>query len=85
MKGWDDYWKTFDLLIEKLKQTDQDQIVVDLKEAQKYVNGLTDGWVDFKTEMEKTLNENKSKMTAEQVDIATLLIKTLHNSLMNRG
>lgn len=59
MTSWDDYWKTFDLLIDKLKQDGQGQIVNELKDVQRYVNGMTDGWFDFKTGMEDILEENK--------------------------
>jgi hypothetical protein len=31
MTSWDDYWKTFDLLIEKLKQGGQGQIGNELR------------------------------------------------------
>lgn len=82
---WNDYWKMFDLLIDKLKRGDHGQIIRELKDAQKYVNGLTDGWHDFKIAMERTLESNKSKMTSEQVDIANNLIETLNYSLTNRG
>jgi flagellin-specific chaperone FliS len=85
IKSWDDYWKIFDLLIDKLKQDDQRQIINELKDAQKLVNGLTDGWYDFKTAMEKTLESNKIKMTTVQIDIANELIQTLNYSLTHRG
>jgi flagellin-specific chaperone FliS len=85
IKSWDDYWKIFDLLIDKLKQDDQRQIINELKDAQKLVNGLTDGWYDFKTAMEKTLESNKIKMTTVLIDIANELIQTLNYSLTHRG
>jgi len=85
MTSWDDYWKTFDLLIDKLKQGGQGQIVNELKDVQRYVNGMTDGWFDFKTGMEKTLELNKAKMTADQVDILNGLIEGLTDSLNRRG
>lgn len=85
MNSWDDYWKTFDLLIDKLKQDNRGQIITELKDAQKYVNGLTDGWCDFKTAFEKTLELNKNKMTSDQIEIANNLIETLNYSLTHRG
>jgi hypothetical protein len=84
MTSWDDYWKTFDLLIDKLKQGGQGQIGKELKDVQRLVNGMTDGWFDFKTGMEKILELNKVKMTADQVDILNNLIEGLTDSL-NRG
>jgi hypothetical protein len=85
MTSWEDYWKTFDLLIDKLQQGEQGQIINELKDDQRYVNGMTDGWFDFKTAMEKTLELNRTKMTIEQVDILNELIETLNDSLTMRG
>lgn len=85
MTSWDDYWKTFDLLIDKLKRGGQGQIASELKDVQRYVNGMTDGWFDFKTGMEKTLELNKAKMTADHVTILNDLIEGLANSLNKRG
>ena len=83
--SWDDYWREFDLLVDNLKLNGQGQLVKEFKDAQKYVNGLTDGWFDFKAEMEKTLQLNKTKMTSDQVDIANNLIEKLNDSLTRRG
>ena len=85
MTSWDDYWKTFDLLIDKLKQVGQGQIVNELKDAQRYVNGMTDGWFDFKTGMETIMQVYKDKMAADQVDILSDLIEGLTDSLNRRG
>jgi len=46
---------------------------------------MTDGWFDFKTGMEKTLELNKTKMTADQVGILSELIEALTDSLNRRG
>jgi hypothetical protein len=46
---------------------------------------MNDGWFDFKTGMEKTLELNKAKMTADQVDILSNLIEGLTDSLNRRG
>lgn len=85
MTSWYDYWKTFDLLIDKLTQGGQGLIGKELKDVQRYVNGMTDGWFDFKTGMEKILELNKAKMTADQVDILKDLIEGLTDSLNRRG
>ena len=76
-EGWKDYWKIFDEFIELLKIDNQSQIVIDLKDAQLYVNGMTDGWYEFKFAFEKVLSSNKSRMTSKQLDIADILISTL--------
>jgi hypothetical protein len=84
LSSWQDYWKIFDELIELLKQDKQEDIILELKDAQKYVNGLTDGWFEFKFAFERCLRLNRSKMTSDQTDIADFLIKTLSKSLKNR-
>ena len=84
LSNWQDYWEIFDELIELLKHDKQDDIILELKEAQKYVNGLTDGWDEFKFAFEKCLQENRAILTKEQIDTADFLIKTLNKSLINR-
>ena len=75
----------FDSLISKLKESGQEQIIFELKDAQKHVNGLTDGWFDFKIKMEKTIESRKGSLTTEQFKIATNLIDTLNKSLNSRS
>jgi hypothetical protein len=84
LTSWQDFWKIFDELIELLKTSNQDQIILEFKDAQLYVNGLTDGWFEFKSAFEKSLKSNKPKMTADQIEIADFLILTLNKSLTNR-
>jgi hypothetical protein len=84
LKSWQDFWKIFDELIVLLKTSNHDQIIVEFKDAQLYVNGLTDGWFEFKSAFETSLQSNKPKMTADQIEIADFLILTLNTSLTNR-
>lgn len=84
LSNWQDYWEIFDELIELLKHDKQDDIILELKDVQKYVNGLTDGWYEFKFAFEKCLQENRAILTKEQIDIADFLIKTLKKYLINR-
>jgi hypothetical protein len=83
LSGWQDYWKLFDELISLLNSDNNGEISTELKDAQKYVNGLTDGWYEFKFAFEKSLQSNRLKMTSEQTDIANFLIMTLNKSLKN--
>ena len=85
ISSWEDYWKLFDLLVNKVKQHGQMQIVAELKEAQKYVNGLTDGWFEFKGAMELIFEANKSMMTSDEINIIKILIETLNRSLADRN
>lgn len=84
INSWDDYWKLFDELIGLLKSDGQEQIVADFKDAQKYLNGLTDGWYEFKFAFEKSLNNHRIRMSDKQTDIADFLIIKLNQSLTNR-
>jgi hypothetical protein len=84
LSGWQDYWKVFDTLIEQLSSDQKTEIISELKEAQKYVNGLTDGWYEFKFSFEKVLKSNRQNMTKEQNEIADFLYTTLSKSLENR-
>jgi hypothetical protein len=49
-----------------------------------YVNGLTDGWYDFKNAFEKSHKTNRNNMANQQNEIADFLMKTLNESLTNR-
>ena len=84
LTDWQDYWKIFDDLIEQLTSENKIEIVAEFEDAQKYVNGLTDGWYEFKFALEKSINSNKQNMTEEQYHIAEFLLTTLNKSLINR-
>lgn len=82
--AWQDYWKIFDDLIEQLAIENKTQIIAEFKDAQKYVNGLTDGWYEFKFSFEKSFQSNRKNMTEEQNRIATFLLTTLNDVLKNQ-
>lgn len=82
--AWCDYWKLFDELVESLKSDEKNLIINEFTNARKYVNGLTDGWYEFKFAFEKTLNLNKQLMTSDQVQRAEFLLSVLNNVLTNR-
>ena len=84
LAGWQDYWEIFDELIEQLLSENKSEIIAEFKDAQKYVNGLTDGWYEFKFAFEKALNSNRQNITEEQNKIADFLLTTLNKSLTNR-
>ncbi len=84
LTGWQDYWKIFDELIDLLYLDNKTMIIDEFKDAQKYVNGLTDGWYEFKFAFEKSLKTNRQDLTKEQNEIADFLLTTLNNSLTNR-
>lgn len=82
--GWQDFWKIFDELIDLLRSDNKTIIIDEFKDAQKYVNGMTDGWYEFKFAFEKSLKSNRKHLTSEQIEIAEFLITTLNKSLTNR-
>ncbi len=84
LTGWQDYWKIFDELIELLYLDNKVEIIVEFKDAQKYVNGLTDGWYDFQFAFEKTLKTNRHNLTDEQTHIADFLHNEINKSLTKR-
>lgn len=75
--SWSDYWSIFDKLISKLKENNLEQVIVELEDAQLYVNGLTDGWFEFKTRLKTILKNNKKHLNDEQIQILKFLIKKL--------
>ena len=84
IENWTDFWNCFDVLIELLYSNNQTNIVSDLKDAQKCVNGLTDGWYDFLAAFEKTIIIHKRKLTEEQMNISYFLIGALNKTLTMR-
>ncbi|WP_111672078.1 hypothetical protein [Algoriphagus litoralis] len=84
LNDWQDFWKIFDELIDLLSSDNKTIIIDEFKDAQKYVNGMTDGWYEFKFAFEKSLKSNRQHLTAEQNGIAEFLITTLNKSLANR-
>ena len=84
VNSWQDYWTIFNDLIELLKADHHDQIILEFKDAQTYVNGLTDGWFEFKFAFEKSFNSHRTKMSNDQVDIVNFLIATLNKTLTYR-
>jgi hypothetical protein len=84
LTNWEDYWKIFDQLLDLLDANNRTDIISEFKDAQKYVNGLTDGWYDFKFAFEKTLKANRHNLTEEQIYIADFLLDEVNKSLTNR-
>lgn len=84
LTAWQDYWNIFDDLIKQLATENKTEIIAEFKDAQKYVNGLTDGWYEFKFSFEKAFQSNRQSMTEEQNRIAEFLLTTLNDVLKNR-
>ncbi len=82
--SWLEYWKIFEELIGLLNSDNKTDIALEFIDAQKYVNGLTDGWYEFKSAFENSLNTNRQNLTEEQNQIVNFLLTTLNKSLTNR-
>jgi len=84
LTSWQDYWEVFDKLIDLLNEDNKAEIILEFKDAQKFVNGLTDGWYEFKFAFENALKSNRQKMTIEQNHIANFLLETSNKPLLTR-
>ena len=84
IKSWDDYWKIFDDLCTSLTNQGKTEILKEFKEAQKYVNGFTDGWFDFLDKFKTAYKANYSDLEIEDKEKSKLLIDALSASLKGR-
>lgn len=78
----EDYWKKYDLLCSELEDEGKQNIVKELRRAQSYVNGLTDGWYDFLNTFAKTIRNEK--LEGHTLKLAETLMETLKIRLENR-
>ena len=60
VNNWEEYWIRYDSLVKNLKKENQFELANKLVDAKKRVNGLTDGWFEFKNEFEVIIKQNKS-------------------------
>jgi len=81
LESWTDYWKLFDQLCSTLSNNKKEEIVHQLKDAQKYVNGLIDGWHEFLSHFKTTIEKNISLLNQEERRLSDFLINTLNKSL----
>ncbi|MFC4873517.1 hypothetical protein [Negadavirga shengliensis] len=77
-----DYWHKFDLLCSELKKNGQHDVEYELRKAQGYVNGLTDGWYDFLNEFNRITKSNI--LTDTPKELADKLIEILKYRLENK-
>lgn len=84
IKSWDDYWEIFDALCISLTNQNKTEIVGEFKNAQKYVNGFTDGWFDFLDKFKTAYEDSISDLEFEDKEKSKLLIDALSASLKGR-
>lgn len=82
--SWEEYWKLFDTLCNSLNNDNKQIIAAELNEAQKHVNGLTDGWCEFLEKFEKVNNTYCDTFSTDQANLVRTLIQNLKSSLSNR-
>ena len=81
VNNFEEYWIKYDSLVKNLKKEHQFELANKLVDAKKNVNGLTDGWFEFKIEFEVAIKQNKSILNNVNLELALFLIKTIKLSL----
>lgn len=77
----DAFWDEYDKLCKIVLSRGEQSLFSDLREAQQYTNGLTDGWHDFKNAFEKITTERE--MSDEVLKYSKYLIDKLNKNLFN--
>lgn len=80
IEGWSEYWNYYDSLC---KSINDEELIKELNEAKKYVNGMTDGWYDFLNAFESAIS-NSSGLNSKQQALSEQLITELKGRLKNR-
>ena len=81
VNNWEEYWIRYDSLVKNLNKENQFELANKLVDAKKRVNGLTDGWFEFKNEFEVIIKQNKSLLNIVNLELSLFLIKTIKSSL----
>jgi hypothetical protein len=79
-----DYWFIFDQLCDNLTNRKRVDIAEKLKYAQKYVNGLTDGWYEFKNGLDMVYMADKGDLTSNELIDLEYLRNEINKTLNNR-
>lgn len=75
--SWDEFWAAFRSLCEHCESLHQSILVAELKDAQGYVNGLTDGWHDFKTALQQVESHHRYELDEQSQALFTQLLHAL--------
>jgi hypothetical protein len=81
INDWTGYWNYFDRLCAMRKDNNKEDVVAQLRKAQLYVNGLTDGWFEFLYSFEEVIKNNKGELTKDEKELAEKLIALLRKSI----
>jgi hypothetical protein len=66
-KRKENYWECYDRICESLGNRDKKEIFEKIKSAKALINGLTDGWAEFKIELDLLENSYKSELTKKEL------------------
>ena len=78
------YWDTFEKYCDSLTIKHQFEIVDKLRNAQKYINGLTDGWHEYLMSIKKVKKEFKSQLDKDDEKQLDYLIESIDKMLRDR-
>ena len=78
------YWDTFDKYCVSLTKKNQLEVVAKLKDAQKYVNGLTDGWHEYLIRVKQVRSDYENQLGKDENKELDYLIKSIDKILINR-
>lgn len=84
MNSWQQYWEVFDALCASLEQRGKHATVQGLRDSQRYVNGLTDGWWDFLKHFRSTVKVADMELLQHERELIATLDSTLHDALTKR-
>jgi hypothetical protein len=79
-----DYWYIFDQFCETLNKSKKAEIADKLRSAKMHVNGLTDGWFEFKNELDLVYKSDKAELTKSELVDFEYLRKEIDKTLKNR-
>lgn len=78
------YWYDFDHFCTTLTKSKKVDIAKKLINAKKYVNGLTDGWYDFKNELDLIYNSHRNDLIEKELADFEYLRTEINKILKNR-
>lgn len=84
MDSWKEYWAMFDVLCTSLEQRGETDTMQSLRECQRYVNGLTDGWWDFLERFRSAVKYSDVSLLEHERELIATLESTLHEALTKR-
>lgn len=84
MESWNQYWDMFDKLCLSLEQRGESDLAQNLRDSQRYVNGLTDGWWDFLERFRALVVLEDKRLLPDEQKLVSTLDSTLHRALTNR-